>query len=68
MNHLSEEFCACHPELPVKEMIELRNVLIHGYSTVDLRRVWMISLKNIPPLHQQLTILLGQHVFFEKAE
>ena len=57
-NHLSEEFCSCHPELPVKEMIGLRNVLIHGYCTVDLRRVWMIARKNIPPLHQQLTMLL----------
>jgi uncharacterized protein with HEPN domain len=57
-NQLSLEFCQNHPELPITEMVGLRNVLIHRYFTVDLRRVWMIAQEDIPSLHKQISSFL----------
>ena len=66
--NLSGEFAETHPEIPVREMKSMRNVLAHQYFRVDIEYVWLTVINDIPPLHQQLAILLGQHVFFEKTE
>jgi uncharacterized protein with HEPN domain len=39
-----------HPDIPWKEMIGMRNRLIHGYFDVDLDIVWQTVSKDIPPL------------------
>lgn len=54
-NKLSEEFCESHPEIFIKEMIGLRNVLIHKYSVVDLKLVWKIVMNDIPQLHEHVS-------------
>jgi uncharacterized protein with HEPN domain len=38
------------PDIPWKEMIGMRNRLIHGYFDVDLDIVWQTVSKDIPPL------------------
>jgi uncharacterized protein with HEPN domain len=38
------------PGIPWKEMIGMRNRLIHGYFDVDLDIVWQTISKDIPPL------------------
>jgi uncharacterized protein with HEPN domain len=38
------------PNIPWKEMIGMRNRLIHGYFDVDLDIVWQTVSKDIPPL------------------
>jgi len=47
-NRLSEEFRVEHSEIPWKKIIGLRNIVIHGYSDVDLDIIWDIITKNIP--------------------
>jgi len=37
---ISDEFRQEQPELPWRSMIGLRNILIHGYDSVDLEKVW----------------------------
>lgn len=38
------------PDIPWKEMVGMRNRLIHGYFDVDLDIVWQTVSKDIPPL------------------
>ena len=39
-----------HPELPWRQMISMRNRLIHGYDELDLTVVWDTIHDDIPPL------------------
>lgn len=36
-----------------------RNILIHGYATVDDELVWAVAAKQVEPLVRVLTDLLG---------
>lgn len=55
---LSPEFREAHPEVPWKRMAGLRDVLIHGYDTVDLEMVWLVAREAIPGLIHQLSELM----------
>ena len=47
---VSPDFRAAHPEIPWREMNDLRNVLIHNYEGADKDLVWAIVERDIPPL------------------
>lgn len=53
-----EEFRARHPQVPWRDVADLRNRLIHGYDTVDFDRLWVILRQDIPPLIDQLETIL----------
>ena len=55
---VSPEFRAAHPEIPWRGMAGLRDKLIHGYGFVDLKQVWNIVTNMIPPLNDQMILLL----------
>lgn len=46
------------PDLP--RIIAFRNVLIHGYATVDNRLVWGVIETNLDPLRSTLDRLLAE--------
>jgi uncharacterized protein with HEPN domain len=46
------------PELP--RIVAFRNILIHGYATVDDELVWQVLTGKIPALRQVLAELLAQ--------
>jgi uncharacterized protein with HEPN domain len=48
-----------HPEIPWRVIIDLRNVLIHGYAEVRLDLVWKIATEDVVTLQNQLEGLLG---------
>ncbi len=39
-----------HPDLPWKEMIGMRNFLIHDYDDIDIHIVWSTVTKDLPDL------------------
>jgi uncharacterized protein with HEPN domain len=47
------------PDLP--RIVAFRNVLIHGYASVDNHIVWGVIETNLPPLITALHRLLEQH-------
>ncbi len=49
-NKLSVEFVRNNQELPLRQVISMRNFLIHGYDEVDLQIVWDTIQQNIPEL------------------
>lgn len=51
---VDEEIRAAHPEIEWRDIIGLRNIIIHQYFRVDLDTVWDIVTNQIPPLIEQL--------------
>lgn len=47
-----------HPEIPWRQIIAMRNQLIHAYLGIDLDVVWDVVEVELPLLVQQLTALL----------
>jgi uncharacterized protein with HEPN domain len=58
VKRLSDEFCACRPAIPWRQIAGMRDRLIHGYDVVDLDEVWLVLEKDLPELLKQLDPLL----------
>lgn len=56
-NKLSSDFKSNNPDLPLRQVISMRNFLIHGYDEVDLQIVWDTIQQNIPELQKMLEVL-----------
>ena len=55
---LSEEFRLKVPEIPFRDIIDMRNMLIHNYAGVNLHIVWETCQKNLP----ELKLLVEKHL------
>jgi len=55
---LSKEIRERHPEIPWKDMVGMRDKLIHDYLGVDLDAVWDTVEKDIPALKNRLRDLI----------
>jgi uncharacterized protein with HEPN domain len=58
LSKIAPEIAAEIPELG--RIVAFRNVLIHGYATVDDRLVWGVVEGKLPPLRDAVTRLLDQ--------
>lgn len=47
-----------HPTIPWRLMAGFRDVLIHAYEGVDLKRVWRIVVQDLPPVKQAIADIL----------
>ena len=47
-----------HPEVPWRDMADVRNVVVHEYFGVDERVIWDTIKKDLPPLVAPLSKLL----------
>ncbi len=47
-----------HPEIPWKEIVAMRNRLIHGYFEIKYERVWHTATVDVPKLIADLELLL----------
>ncbi|RPI66604.1 MAG: DUF86 domain-containing protein [Ignavibacteriales bacterium] len=47
---ISEEIKIKYPEIPWKDIIGMRNRLIHGYFEVNIELVWNTVKNNLPQL------------------
>jgi uncharacterized protein with HEPN domain len=57
-NGMSSDIMKKYPDIPWKEMIGMRNRLVHGYFDVDLDIVWQTVTEDIPPLKTLLEDLV----------
>jgi uncharacterized protein with HEPN domain len=53
------EFRSNHADLPWRQMVGLRNVVIHRYFAVDPETIWTIVTRQLPPLLPALKALRG---------
>ena len=56
---VSEETRAVHPNLPWRQMIGMRNQVIHMYDGVDIDVVWATVQEDLPPLLEMLAKVVG---------
>lgn len=58
-NNIPKSIQLLYPEVPWKQMTEMRNFLIHEYFGVDVHTVWQTAQKHLPPLKTQLLKLVA---------
>ena len=58
-SRVSKIIQARYPLLPWKEMIGLRNRLIHAYFDVNNQAIWLVVVESLPPLITQLEQILS---------
>ena len=58
-NSLSRDFRRNHPEIPFRDIIDMRNILIHNYTDVDIKVVWETCKKNLPELKRNVSDIPG---------
>lgn len=56
IERVAPDFVTSHPELPLSFAYDMRNVLAHGYYKVDLGVVWKTIERDLPLLHEQVTL------------
>jgi uncharacterized protein with HEPN domain len=59
-HHVSPEIRKRHPEVDWRQMIGLRNILIHDYEKVTLKQVWHIVENDIPLLKPQVEAIIAE--------
>ena len=58
INNLSKETREKYENIPWREIVSMRNVLIHGYAKIDLKQVWKTYQEDLPLLKFQLQEIL----------
>ena len=53
-NLLTKEFRANHHEVPWRQIIDMRNVLVHGYYTTSPLFIWETYTNDLPVLKPQI--------------
>jgi uncharacterized protein with HEPN domain len=48
------EFAEAHPELPLKNSYQMRNIVVHGYFMVDLDTIWDTIEKDLPGYYEDI--------------
>ena len=54
---LPEEWRASHPEIPWRQIIAMRNVMIHGYDVVVPDVLWDVTANDVPKLRKAMSAL-----------
>lgn len=61
LNQLSKVDAPLAGEIPeLGRIVAFRNILIHGYATVDDALVWQVLAEKLPPLTSTLRALLAE--------
>lgn len=58
-NNLSDDFRKKHSEIPFRDAIDMRNILIHNYTDVNIKIVWETCKKNLPELKRFVADIPG---------
>ena len=51
---LTKEFRDEHLQTPWREIVSMRNFIVHGYNVVDKTEVWSVIENDLGPLKQQI--------------
>ena len=53
-NKISKDFLSSNPDFPARQVVEMRNMLIHGYDQVKISRVWDTIQDDLPKLKEKI--------------
>ena len=62
MGKFEKDFIKDYPELPSREAVAMRNVLVHDYDWVDTKEVWRTIEQDLPRLKQIAETILKEEV------
>ena len=57
-SRLPENWRASHAEIPWRQIIAMRNVMIHGYDVVVSDVLWDVATNDVPKLREEIERLL----------
>ncbi len=57
-NALTRDIWNIHEEIPWRKVVDLRNLVAHGYGELKMELIWNLSQKDIPLLIKQIENLL----------
>jgi uncharacterized protein with HEPN domain len=57
---VSEELRVLHPAIPWRQIAGFRDVLIHNYFNISLKRVWNVVQNDLPQLKLNLKTILQE--------
>ena len=60
-NSLSDDFIMNYNEIPWKQIIGMRNKIVHGYATVEFDIVWGTSKDSVPKLKDYCKRILSNN-------
>lgn len=58
---VTEETHLQYPQIMWKNIIGMRNRIVHDYNNVNLDIVWQVASQNLPELEQQLADILNDN-------
>lgn len=53
------EFRALHPDIPWRDICDLRNRLVHGYDAINHDILWKIIRDDLPPVITRLEMIIS---------
>jgi uncharacterized protein with HEPN domain len=57
-SRLPESWRASHADIPWRQIIAMRNVMIHGYGVVVSDVLWDVATNDVPKLRGEIELLL----------
>ena len=58
-HHLTTKFTVDHADIPWRNIIGLRNIVVHGYGQLDIETVWSTVTDDIPELNQKCKVIVS---------
>ncbi len=58
---LNPEVLTDHPEIPWRQIIAMRNLLVHVYYNIDLTEIWTVVSRDLPELKRQINMVLTDY-------
>ena len=55
LSHIDDDFRGMHLDVPKSQIIGMRNIIVHEYFEVNLKRVWQTIQNDLPKLKEQTT-------------
>ena len=59
-NHMPEEITGRHPQIPWRQMVDLRNFTVHAYWNLQPSVIWDTIQKDLPPLVESFRRILAE--------
>lgn len=55
-----DDFREANPEMPWRQIVAMRDILVHHYFGIDKEAVWSVVQRDLPALQKQLTTMLAE--------
>ena len=59
-NMLTRNFRQEHSELPWRQIVSMRNVLVHGYANISDHQLWQTVTEDLPPMEQIISRYIAE--------